>query len=96
MARENTREIDNEGNNLLMYYHRYLKELNSIRTISFFKALGKIAAVGFEKNEIAYRKEKLLAKFNETEQEIFDVFELIPYERFWEMIPLFLANKDKR
>ncbi len=90
MAKENMREIDNEGNNLLMYYHRYLKELNSLRTISFFKALGKIAAVGFEKEEMSYRKDKLLAKYNETEQDFFDVFELIPYEKFWELIPKFL------
>lgn len=94
MARENMREIDNEGNNLLMYYHRYLKELNSIRTISFFKALGKIAAVAFEKDEMAYRKEKLFAKFNEAEQEIYDIYELIPYERFWEIITQFLIKKN--
>jgi hypothetical protein len=92
LARKNIREIDNEGNNMLIYFHRYLKSLNSFRTIEFFKSLSKIAARGFEPVFMEERYQLLCSRFNALEPKVYDIFEIIPYERFWEMIPKFIKS----
>ncbi|NOZ47032.1 MAG: hypothetical protein GXO79_09655 [Chlorobi bacterium] len=96
MAKSNFSEIDNEGNNLLIYYHRYLKELNSYRTREFFKAVSKMGAKGFEKEIIEERKEILKSRLEKSEENVYDVFELIPYLDFLNMIPEFLSKEIKK
>ena len=78
-------EIDNEGNNLLIYYHRYLKEINSQRTVAFFRHLGKSAAQGFDIVEMEERKTKFHKRLQEINCPYYDAYEIIPYERFWGM-----------
>ncbi|MBI9068415.1 MAG: hypothetical protein JEZ09_14060 [Salinivirgaceae bacterium] len=79
-------DIDNEGNNLSIYYHRYLKKLNSKRTVAFFRHLGKSASQDFDYNELIIRKEKFLNRLKEINDPNYDVFEIIPYEKFWELL----------
>jgi hypothetical protein len=79
-------EIDNEGNNLLIYYHRYLKEINSQRTVAFFRHLGKSAAQGFDIEEMEIRKTKFHNRLQEINCPYYDAYEIIPYERFWDMV----------
>lgn len=85
-------EIDNEGNNLLIYYHRYLKEINSRRTVAFFRHLGKSAAQAFDPEEMKERKRKFHKRLSEIDSPYYDSFEIIPYEEFWEMLML-LASR---
>lgn len=86
LLEKNYKNIDSEGNNLLIYFHRYLKDINSYRTKIFFKALGKIASQGFDMDYIYEREKKMYKKLNELNATTFEVFEIIPYEEFWEMI----------
>ncbi len=79
-------EIDNEGNNLLIYYHRYLKEINSKRTVAFFRHLGKSAAQAFDPDEMRERRNKFHKRLKEIDSPYYDSFEMIPYEDFWEML----------
>ncbi|MCK4662621.1 MAG: hypothetical protein KAT68_07135 [Bacteroidales bacterium] len=92
LAMKNFIEIDYEGSNLLIYYYRYLKTLNCIRTIIFFKALGKVAARGFDRLEMNEREQKMLNKYNEMGQKSYDIIELIPYEKFWQLITSYLKQ----
>ena len=85
-------EIDNEGNNLLIYYHRYLREINSQRTVAFFRHLGKSAAQGFDIEEMEVRKVKFHNRLKEINCPYYDAYEIIPYERFWVMV-MELAKK---
>jgi len=78
----NNKEIDKEGNNLKIYFHRYLKELNSKRTLLFFKQLSKIASSGFFLNELDENSKILILKTQKT----FDTLEWIPYDLLWEYI----------
>lgn len=82
----NEKDIDNEGNNMLIYYHRYLKNINSKRTMVFFKYLSKSAAVSFNADEMENFYNKMVSELSETENNIYDALELIPYEDFWKAI----------
>jgi len=89
---KNPKNIDSEGNNLLIYYHRYLKEINSNRTKVFFKALSKIASQGFDMNYILEREDKMYEKLDELNFKSYDIFEIIPYEELWQMIKKYVRQ----
>lgn len=81
-------EIENEGNNMLVYYHRYLKQIENNRTVVFFQQLAKSASQGFEIDEMYERKAKLTKKLEECASVKYDAFEIIPYVKFWELLIL--------
>lgn len=78
-------DIDNEGNNMLVYYHRYLKDINSRITI-FFYQLAKTILQGCEEDVLKDRYVKLSKKLQECNLSYYDSFEIIPFETFWELI----------
>ncbi len=80
----NLREIENEGNNMLVYYHRYLKKLNKSRTAVFFYHLAKTIEQGCNKDQIIDHNKKLIKKLAELNISGFDTTEIIPYEKFFE------------
>ena len=75
-------DVENEGNNMLVYYHRYLKNYNT-RTFIFFYHLAKAVLQGCSNDVLASRKQKLLKQLNELNNSTYDTFEMIPYEHFW-------------
>ncbi|MBI9068179.1 MAG: hypothetical protein JEZ09_12870 [Salinivirgaceae bacterium] len=76
-----------------IYYHRYLKELNSKRTVAFFRHLGKSASQDFDYNELIIRKEEFLNRLKEINDPNYDVFEIIPYKNFWGFLILLSQKK---
>lgn len=81
----NLQDIDNEGNNMLVYYHRYLKQQNT-RTSVFFYQLAKVVIKFFDIDELNERKGKLINKLSSTGNSTFDTTEIIPYDRFWDLL----------
>jgi len=82
----NLDDIENEGNNMLVYYHRYLNQLDKSRTILFFNQLAKSVLHGFDNEELNERKPKLIKRLNEVNNSTFDALEIIPYEIFWDLL----------
>lgn len=85
------KDVENEGNNMLVYYHRYLKDYNT-RTSIFFYQLAKAVLQGFSKDILESRKQKLQSQLKELESTAYDVFEMISYDFFWE---LFIKLSEK-
>lgn len=86
-------DIENEGNNMLVYYHRYLKDYNT-RTFIFFYQLAKAVLQGCSNEVLLSRQEKLLNQINDLNNSTYDTFEMIPYEYFWEiLISLYVKSK---
>jgi len=79
-------DVENEGNNMLVYYHRYLNLLDKSRTILFFNQLAKSVLHGLDKEELKERKPKLIKRLNEINNSTFDALEIIPYEKFWDLL----------
>jgi len=79
-------DIENEGNNMLVYFHRYLNQLDKSRTILFFNQLAKSVLHGFDKEELIERKPKLIKKLKDINSTTFDTLEIIPYEVFWDLL----------
>lgn len=77
-------DVENEGNNMLVYYHRYLKDYNT-RTFIFFYQLAKAVLQGCSTDILESRKEKLLNQSNNLNNSTYDVFEMIPYDVFWDL-----------
>jgi hypothetical protein len=92
---KNSKNIDSEGNNLSIYLHRYLKDINSERTKIFFRALGKIASQGFDPDYIEEREKKMNKRLTDLGTINYDIFEIIPYEDFWEMLKLYTKQIRK-
>lgn len=82
LMEKNYKEIDYEGNNLSIYYHRYLKKLNSERTRIFFKFLAKMASQAFSEDVI----DSALENIQKAPSDVFDVFELISYDELISML----------
>jgi hypothetical protein len=78
-------DIDNEGNNMLVYYHRYLKQFNN-RTSVFFYQLAKSVIKFFDLEELHERRIKLIDKLDENGKSSYDSNEIIPYDKFWDLI----------
>ena len=76
-----SKNIENEGQNLLIYYHRNLKNLANLRTNVFFKAIARVCASNFNASIVEKEKEKLdkFMRKNTT----YDTTELIPYPHLW-------------
>lgn len=85
-AIKKVKEIDKEGNNLKIYYHRYLKDMNSKRTSLFFQYLSKTAAVEFDSCGSGSLQKEFSNELNEIEPLHFDIFEWIPYDEFVNLI----------
>jgi len=85
-------DVENEGNNMLVYYHRYLKDYNT-RTFIFFYQLAKAVLQGCSQDVLISRKEKLQNQSNELKNSTYDVFEMIPYDVFWDLLMKLCTRK---
>jgi hypothetical protein len=78
------KRIEYEGNNLMVYFHRYMKALPDQRTLLFFKSLSKLAAQGFLPEQVKQTEENLLKELHQLDTH-YDTNELIPYPVFWQL-----------
>lgn len=78
------KRIEYEGNNLMVYFHRYMKALPDPRTLLFFKTLSKLASQGFLPEQVKQTEESLLKELHQLDTH-FDTHELIPYPIFWQL-----------
>jgi len=82
LCEKDLENIHFEGNNLLIYYHRYLKGLTTFRTKAFLKAMSKVSASGFSKSEIS--KQSLeLEKVLESGEKAYEPCEIVPFDKLW-------------
>lgn len=79
------RDFDNEGNNMLVYYHRYLKNQKTSRTTIFFYQFAKSLSIGFLSDELIKRKHVFLSQISILDK-VYDSVEIIPYELFWDYL----------
>lgn len=78
-------DVESEGNNMLVYYHRYLKP-EQTRTSIFFYQLAKAILQSCTKDFLLNGQQKLTKQFRELNEPSYDTFEIIPYETFWKLI----------
>lgn len=86
------KDIENEGNNMLVYCHRYLKDYNT-RTFIFFYQLAKAVLQGCSQDVLESRKHKLLNQLQELSNSTYDTFEMIEYELFWDLFMNLCKNR---
>ncbi len=79
-------DVDNEGNNMKVYAHRYLKAYKNTRTGIFFTYLSKVASRGFDAEELQIWGEKLEKKLQALGNETYAVHEIIPYPKLWKLL----------
>ncbi len=78
-------DFDAEGNKMMVYYYRHLKNQSQQRTRYFFYHMSKLASVNFSKDEAQKRAEL----FKEDIANIpgqYDLCEWIPYEVLWNVV----------
>lgn len=92
---KNEKEIDKEGNNLKIYFHRYLKDMNSKRTSLFFQYLSKLAAVDFDKNLLENQIYELKKELEKTATNQFDIFEWIPFSTFADLLKTTISTIER-
>lgn len=78
------KRIEYEGNNLMVYFHRYMKTLPDQRTLLFFKTLSKLASQGFLPEQAKQTEENFLKELYQLDTH-YDTHELIPYPIFWQL-----------
>lgn len=80
-------DLQNEGENLRIYFYRYLNTGESSRTKIFVKALYKLAQSDFNKTEIPDKSAYFFKKLEETNAgATLDMAELVMYEELWSLI----------
>lgn len=87
------KRIEYEGNNLMVYNHRYMKALPDQRTGLFFKSLSKLASQGFLPEQVKLTEERLLKALHRLDKH-FDTHELIPYPIFWQLTKQLMQAKN--
>ncbi len=87
-------DVESEGSNMLVYYHRYLKPIQT-RTSIFFYQLAKAILQSCTEDVLLNRQQKLLNQFHELNESSYDSFEMIPYETFWELIMSFYLKRNQ-
>jgi len=93
LAIKDAKRVEYEGSNLMIYYHRYLKEFGSKRTHLFFRTVSKLASQGFSDAQLAEKEAAFLSELASFKDISYDPVELIPYERFWVLMKkVFLSN----
>lgn len=83
---KNKASYDNLGNNMLTYYHRYLRDIHCLRTQNFFHLLSKAAVSDFNQKKTEEFKTQFDHQVKTLRLYYFSSYEILPYEVLWKLI----------
>lgn len=89
---EGSENIEDLGNNLMVYYQRYLK-YSSPRTCAFVKNIAHLAKLAFKNKAVQERNEKFWEAIQEHKN-YYDEVELVPYELLWDLVLERFSEKE--
>ncbi len=91
-----TEKLDFEGNKMLVYFYRHLKDINQLRTRYFFYNFSKTASFNFVPDDLVKKTNAFNKQMDKMDvANIYDYCELIPYELLWESAKELLISGSK-